>query len=112
MNYSAVDPTIEAWRTARGLSMSTEFGGQPRRFCYTSSARGECFQISIEPPEVNEMSGPEITVNLWSIETLDDAEMHYAWVVPVGELRSALDHAWAKAQELKLRALPPSFPRA
>lgn len=88
MSYEAVDDVISTWATRRGLTLSTEFGGRPRRFCYVSGGGAECFQVSIEPPEDG-----LITVNAWDVETKDDAEFHRAWQVPVCDLRPTLEEA-------------------
>lgn len=88
MSYEAVDDVISAWAASRGLALNTKFGGQPRRFCYLSGGQAECFQISIEPPAKG-----LVTVNVWDVETRDDAEFHRAWLVPVADLRPALEEA-------------------
>ena len=99
--YQIIDPVIDAWCAKHRLVLFNEFGGQPRRFIYTSGAV-ECFQISIEPPEI---SGTEeiVRVNLWSIETVDDAEIHHVWLVPTGDLGTALEIALETAEMLKMR---------
>ena len=103
MSYSAVDPIIEAWTKAHSLTLFTSVAGQERRFCYTSSAKGECFQVSIEQPR-----NAEVIVHAWSIETIDDVEMHEEWISTVANLRPALDAALAKIREWMTRARPPT----
>lgn len=88
MSYEAVDDVISAWAASRGLTLSTEFGGRPRRFCYVTGSRAECFQVSIEPPEDG-----LIAINAWDVETSDDTSLHRAWQVPVGDLYPALEEA-------------------
>lgn len=51
MTYASIDDVINAWASRRGLKLNTDFGGEPRRFCYVSAGNDECFQISIEPPD-------------------------------------------------------------
>jgi hypothetical protein len=89
--YSDIDPVIRNWCSRHGLMLHNAFAGQPRRFVYSSQAM-ECFQISIEPPE---MAGSEQTVcvHLRSVETNDDAEIHHSWQVPLGGLGHALEVA-------------------
>lgn len=89
--YSDIDPVIRSWCSRHGLMLHEDFAGQPRRFVYSSRAM-ECFQISIEPPE---MAGSEQTVcvNLRSVETGDDAEIHLSWQVPVDDLGRSLEVA-------------------
>jgi hypothetical protein len=59
-----------------------------RRFCYLSSPQGECYQISIDPPD-----DAGVRVHVWSVETSDDMEAHLEWFVPMGRLRATLDTA-------------------
>jgi hypothetical protein len=101
MNYEAIDPIIAAWALRHGLTLSMEFGGQPRRFCYVSAGQDECFQVSIEPPEDG-----AITVNAWDVETHDDAEFHRAWRVHAGSLEPTLDAALMQIADWAAR--PPS----
>lgn len=96
--YSSIDPIITRWANDHGLKISNRFGGLPRRFCYISGGHSESFQVSIEPPV-----GKEVLVNVWSVETEDDAELHHAWTVPIGELQSTLEQALAKIEEWKSR---------
>ena len=103
--YRDIDPVIDAWCAKHGLTLFDAFGGEPRHFVYTSGTV-DCFQISIEPPEI---SGAErvVQVNLWSVETEDDAEIHHGWLVPVRSLGSTLEVALATAEMLKKRPLAP-----
>jgi len=98
MVYAAVDPAINAWAEQHGLKLSTEFGGQERRFCYLTGGPQECFQVSIEPPQ-----GAKVLVNAWSIETIDDAELHESWLAPVEEVSSALNQAFDKIMAWNVR---------
>jgi hypothetical protein len=88
MSYEAVDDVIGAWAKRHGLRLSTEFGGQPRRFCYVSGGKHECFQVSVDPPE-----GEHITVNAHDVETVDDAEFHWQRRVVASDLAPALEAA-------------------
>jgi hypothetical protein len=88
MSYEAVDNVISAWAVRHGLTLNTEFGSQPRRFCYVSAGKAECFQVSIEPPK-----NGIITVNAWDVETHHDAEFHRAWQAQTSLLEPTLDAA-------------------
>jgi hypothetical protein len=103
MSYSAVDPIIEAWTRAHSLTLFTSVAGQERRFCYTSSSKGECYQVSIEPPR-----DTEVIVHAWSIETMDDVEMHEEWKSTVANLRPTLEAALARIHEWMTRLQPPT----
>jgi hypothetical protein len=94
MSYSVVDPVIEAWTKVHSLTLFTSWAGEENRFCYTSSARGECYQIVIEPPR-----NAEISVHAWSIETVGDVEIHEEWKTTVADLRPTLEAALAKVHE-------------
>jgi hypothetical protein len=98
MSYAAVDAVISEWAAVHRLTLSTEFGGKPRRFCYVSGGEHECFQVSIEPPE-----GATVTVNAWSIETEDDAELHQQWLITTGELSATLDAALKQISRWSVR---------
>lgn len=102
MVYSAVDPTIKAWAELHGLTICTKFAGQDRRFCYLTGGAQECFQVSIEPPDEG-----EILVNAWSIETIDDEELHESWRVRVEELDSALNLAFEEVMAWRDRPKGP-----
>lgn len=99
-SYEAVDDGINAWAARHGLTLSTEFDGQPRRFCYVSAGEAECFQVSIEEP-----ADGTITVNAWDVETSDDAELHRAWQVPVAELSATLDEAMEQITQWSWRRI-------
>ena len=103
MVYSAVDPAIKAWARRHKLKVLQEFGGQERRFCYLTGGPQECFQISIEPPD-----GSGVLVNAWSIETVDDQELHESWFVRTEEVGSALKFAFDKVMAWKERQKGPA----
>lgn len=88
MGYDAVDAAIAAWAASHSLTLCTEFGGGPARFCYVTGDEHECFQVSIETP-----ADGAITVNAWGVETEDDAELNQQWRVPVGDLVPTLEAA-------------------
>ena len=88
MAYSEIDVVIREWSERHSLALNTEFGGQERRFCYVSGGPEECFQVSIEPPE----SG-RVLVNAWSVETIDDVELHECWTVEIRDLPQSLEVA-------------------
>lgn len=96
--YSSIDSIVRAWSEANSLKLFNHFAGREERFCYISSPQGECFQISIQAPH-----DTSVTVDAWSVETLDNRELHQTWVVQIPELRKALDaalsrvHSWLRA---------------
>ena len=94
MTYELIDPTIQAWVEENGLTLFTSVDEREARYCFRSSPKGECFQISLEKPR----SG-HVKVHAWSIETIDDEELHQMWTVGVAELRSALDNALIQLDE-------------
>jgi hypothetical protein len=49
MIYATIDFTIRTWASVNVLTLLTEWYGEAR-YVYTSSSRGEYFQISISPP--------------------------------------------------------------
>jgi hypothetical protein len=83
------------------LKLNMEFGGRPRRCCYVSGGKGECYQISIEPP-----AGGITVVNAWDVETRDDTEFHRAWQASVGDLGSTLEDALEQIARWAQRGLP------
>jgi len=86
VSYEALDDVIGAWVKRHGLTLSTEFGGQPRRFSYVAGGAHECFQVSVEPPEDG-----YITVNARDVETVDNAEFHWQRQVVASDLGSVLN---------------------
>jgi hypothetical protein len=88
MSYAAVDQIIRDWADANVKKLFLERADGESRFCYLSSAQGECYQISIDAPE-NEL----VRVHVWAVETLDDMEAHLEWLVPIARLRATLDTA-------------------
>jgi hypothetical protein len=89
MTYSLIDPLLRDWAHRHSLKLINSFAGREERFCYVSSSRGECFQISIDSPE-----NDGVNVNAWSVETLDDKEMHQQWAVAIPQLEQALQAAF------------------
>ena len=103
MVYEALDPVINAWVQKHELKLATEFVGEERRYCYVTGGPQECFQVSIEPPQ-----GSEVLVNAWSIETIDDVELHDSWLVHPDGLAGALDLALDKIGAWKARSNGPA----
>jgi hypothetical protein len=103
MVYAVLDPVIKGWVNKNELKLATEFAGEERRFCYVTGGPQECFQVSIEPPQ-----GSEVVVNAWSIETIDDAELHESWLVHLDELGTALDLAFDKIKAWNARLKGPA----
>lgn len=88
MSYAAIDQTILDWAAASGLQLHSEWASAEARFCYFSSHQGECYQISVDPPE-REL----VKVHIRAVETIDDMEAHLEWMVPTSDLRAALNAA-------------------
>jgi hypothetical protein len=101
--YSEIDAVIREWSERHRLALNTEFGGQERRFCYVSGGPKECFQVSIEPPE----SG-RVLVNAWSVETIDDAELHESWTVEILDLPQSLEVALRQVSAWNARPKGPA----
>ena len=89
MACTKIDAVIREWAEQHSLVLNTECVGQERCFGYVSGGPQECFQVSIEPSEAE-----RVLVNAWSIETIDDAELHASWTVDARDLLQALDAAW------------------
>lgn|GEM_PF-3685004 len=89
--YELIDPIIQAWAETHRLTLFNSFAGRDARFCYWSSEQGECFQISVQPPQ----SGVA-RIDAWTVETVDDRELHRAWHAPIEGLAGALDVALAE----------------
>jgi hypothetical protein len=92
--YSAIDTVLHAWVKAHSKKLFTSVAGRQDRFFYVSSDRGECFQISIDAPKE-----ASVAVDAWTIETLDDRELHERWTVPIDDLYRTLDLALKKVHE-------------
>jgi hypothetical protein len=88
--YASIDPLLERWVEEHSLSLFKTFGDREARFVYISSNDGECFQISIEPPQED-----SVTVNAWTVETLDDRELHQEWKTPTSDLYGVLQASLA-----------------
>ncbi len=101
--YAAVDGIIAQWMSENDLFLNTQFGGVERRFCYVTGSPQECFQISIEPPE-----GKDILINVWSVETIDDADLHECWAVNPDHLHNALDLALRQIRSWEARLKEPA----
>jgi hypothetical protein len=86
--YSSIDSVIQSWVSSNSLTLFTSFAGREERFCYISSPQGECFQISIQKPQ-----DAVVSVDAWTVETLDNRELHEQWVVPIPKLKEALELA-------------------
>lgn len=94
MSYAEVDAAIQRWSAANALVLFMNFAGREARFCYLSSERGECLQISISPPEFG-----RVRVGVWDVETIDDEVVQELWEVSSAEVGAALDTALAHARE-------------
>jgi hypothetical protein len=101
MSYAAIDHAIRAWADANAFSLCLTWADHEARFCYLSSPKGECYQISVDPPE-NEL----VKVHVWAVETLDDMEAHLEWIVSIPELSAALDIAHKTVRECLWRRQP------
>jgi hypothetical protein len=87
--YAAIEDDIAAWVRGHSLTLFTRWGEREIRCCYATNPRGECLQIWVEPPE-----NGYVTVNLASVETADDKEVHNRWTVPIPDLRKTLELAY------------------
>jgi hypothetical protein len=87
MDVKQTDIAVEAWALSHGLVL---FRDGPTRFCYTSSERGECFQLVVRQPDTG-----MTMIEAFSIETIEDEEFHKAWTFPAGNISTALDDALA-----------------
>lgn len=94
MTDSAASAIIEDWAKVSGLPMRRARRGPGRYIFHKSNSRGECFQISIFPPRDS-----VVIIEIWSVETIDDRDMHRRWDVPVRDLRDGLDVALRKVNE-------------
>jgi len=91
--FAEIDAVLEPWAESNGRVIFRAFAGEEARFFYWSSARGECFQISLEPAETK-----ALTVHAWTIETWDDRETHEEWHTSIAQLNSTLDAAFTRIQ--------------
>jgi len=101
MSYAGVDQILRAWSAANVKELFVEWGGEEARFCYLSSPQGECYQISVDPPE-NDL----VRIHVRAIETLDDMKAHLEWYVSVPDLEAALDAAKVTLVECLWRRRP------
>jgi len=62
MSYDAVDATIVAWADSHGLTLCTEFGGVPRRFCYVTGGEHECFGLRLQLKALEAVDRPPAPV--------------------------------------------------
>ena len=95
MAYAQIDPIIFDWASKHRLQISTEFNG-PARFCYLPGGWGECYQISIAPPE-----NGEVDIVLRTVETVDDEEWEEAFVSSESGLGTTLETVIGKTEEWK-----------
>ncbi len=99
MIYEAIDDQIKTWVKIHGVKLFTKFAGAEVRFFYSSSLRGECFQISIQPPKNN-----KIIIDAWSVDTIDDEDFHERWTTSVMDLTMALNAAMERVNQWMSRA--------
>ena len=102
MSYEAVDHVINAWAARQGLTVITEFGDQPRRFCYVGVGTGESFRVSIEPPE-----NGIVTVRLRIIGGVSHKPRNY----PALGFRPGFWRASVRRRLCSRRAVNPSSPK-
>lgn len=86
MTYDNIDQTINTWTSIHDLVLLEEDTTPHRRYCYTSSEKGETFQIVIEPERDN-----AVRIDAHLIETFGSEEAHYIWEVPTNRLKLTLD---------------------
>lgn len=89
-SYVAIDPQIKLWVEKHTLILnSTPWAGAESRCVWLSSEAGECFQIWIEPP----FEGL-VRLHAAGVESRRDDDPPQVWLVPVGEVASALEQAY------------------
>jgi ABC-type enterochelin transport system substrate-binding protein len=98
--FFSIDSFIQIWARSNSLRIFESFAGRQERFCYVSSSRGECFQISIQPP-----LDKVVVVDAWTVETLDNMELNERWTVSVPELPETLDLALRTVRDWSARDL-------
>ena len=92
--FESVDPLIEKWASAYSLHLFKE---EAVRYCYISGNQ-ECFQIVIRQP----LSG-RLIIEGFSIETIEDEELHQSWQVTVDGLSQGLEQALVAVEGWKRR---------
>ena len=103
MSYAEIDPQITAWANLNGLTLFREWDGAEARFCYTSSDKGECFQIVIREP-----LSSEVRIEAFSIETLNEEEFQQTWNMPVAKIDEGLENSLSMVENWKLGIDRPS----
>jgi hypothetical protein len=99
MSYASIDSTIRVWARSHELRLFESMAGLGEVRCaYLSSARGECFQIWIDPP-----ASGEVIVHAGDVETVQDEHLRSDWRVPVADLDSALEDALVNVQRWMVR---------
>lgn len=89
MSYLGIDPVIASWAKKNSFTLFTSQGEREIRAIYTSSQRGECFQIWIDAPDDGQVS-----IHAAEVETIEDKEFKKDWKVEVSEIGSALEEAF------------------
>jgi hypothetical protein len=92
--YAPIDAEIGDWVTRHSLRLFISFAGIERRFVYLSSVAGECFQISIDPPETGMVS-----IHVSCVEGRWDDDPPKDIVIPATELEPALERAITSVAE-------------
>ena len=90
-NYSSIDPPIRAWAKKHSLFLQTTW---PHRTVHVSSKAGECFQISIDPPE-----NGQTCVYARCIEGRNDTDDPETWPTSTSDLDAALEKAFQRVIE-------------
>ncbi len=83
--YFLIDPVIHQWKQHYALKVLTTFRDTEVRSVTLVDARGNQFQLWIDPP-----ADGAVGVHAW-----DYKQMRRDWNIPIPQLRSALDQALA-----------------
>ena len=86
MSAEEIGRRFEDWAANHNLVVLHD---RTTRVCHTSNTRGECFQLVMRAP-----ANGQVVIELFSIETMRDEELHQAWSVPVESINEALNRAW------------------
>ncbi|MFJ6025515.1 hypothetical protein ACIQC9_13070 [Brevundimonas sp. NPDC092305] len=97
--YRIIDPQLARRAAAERWTIFTEWGDAPARFFYISgSLPGDCFQISIDPPEAE-----AIAITARSVDTDHGLEFEQTWRGTTAGFGDALELAIQRVEAWKRR---------